>query len=257
MRRRLGRPGSVRLETFLGRGAPYENDIRFLLDELETKAGTLLKLKGVDWKAVRGQFPKDVKKVRTDGEHVKLASRLVARLRDGHASLVDLKIKKTVERLSDETGYSTPQMAIYNTCHAGLADWEGTPIDFDLRAQAGKKHIRIVRQGGPNFVPLGPVFPPPGLKPEGRQSYGKAEGGYGYIHLRDVPGELPEQLDRMLEAIGDNGKGIEGIGVAPHEITPSDPEDLLKKVDTQIRWAEEILNAGIPKEKVPFVPAGG
>jgi C-terminal processing protease CtpA/Prc len=47
------------------------------------------------------------------------------------------------------------------------------------------------------------VVPPAGLERTGRQSYGKTEAGYGYIHLRDVPGQLPAQLDTMLVALGD------------------------------------------------------
>jgi len=50
------------------------------------------------------------------------------------------------------------------------------------------------------------------------------------------------------------GKGIEGLGVPPNEVTPYDPKDLLKGVDTQIRRAEEILKVGLPKNKVAYQP---
>lgn len=49
------------------------------------------------------------------------------------------------------------------------------------------------------------------------------------------------------------GRGIEGIGIEPHEIVPFDPEDLLHGVDTQIRVACERL-ADMPKGKVPYQP---
>ncbi|MEK7950628.1 S41 family peptidase [Luteolibacter soli] len=400
----------------------YAKDVEFMLQELPKKAGHFFETKGVDWKSVSEEFTKAVKDVHSDEEHVKLCNRLVARLKDGHAGLVDLKVKYPDEsqgrrftgprvhlvmvgdkayvrtafgpaadqgakagmevleidgkpalkfleaakaKLSDESGFSTAQMAMYSACHAGLADWEGTPITFKLAEGAKKSEVKLVRQGGPNFVPIGPVFPPKDLKTVGRQSYGKTTGGMGYIHLRDVPGELPEQLDQMLQDLGDvpglildcranggggcdhdavfgrflpkgyawrqyksagpspyagpmvvivdagvrsagetiagqfkedgrawmigdtptagmsaskdrlevpsgmfkvyyavasnkgrfnGGKGIEGIGVPPNEVTPYDPKDLLKGVDTQIRRAEEILKAGLTKDKVAYQP---
>jgi carboxyl-terminal processing protease len=272
-------------------------------------------------------------------------------------------LKTAKEKLSDERGYSTDHAALYYACHTGLADWEGTAITFELKNGAAEKSVRLVRNGGPNYVPIGPVFPPKNLQAVGRQSYGKTEAGYGYIHLRDVPGDLPAQLDQMLEKLGDvpglildcranggggcdhaavfgrfvpagktwrqypsagskpyggpmvvivdagvrsagetvagqfkedgralmigdtptagmssgkdrlevpsgmfkvyysvssnkgrfnGGRGIEGVGVPPHEVTPYVPADLAKGVDTQIRRAEEFLRAGFPKGKVAW-----
>jgi len=43
-----------------------------------------------------------------------------------------------------------------------------------------------------------------------------------------------------------HGRGIEGIGVPPHEIVAYDPEELARGVDTQIRRAEELLKKGLP-----------
>jgi C-terminal processing protease CtpA/Prc len=349
-----------------------------------------------------------------------MCNRLIARLRDGHAALVDLKVtvpdeargrrftgprvhlviiedkvfvrqafgsaqqagieigmevvaiddtpirpwlKRTVARLEDERGYSTDHAALYYACHTGLADWEGSKIKIHLVKEGQKKTIEIVRSGGPNFVPIGPIFPPKELARTGRQFASRTGSGIGYIHLRDVPGNLPEQLDEMLSQIGDapglildmranggggcnheavfgrfvaTGKkwrqyagagprpftgpmvvivdagvrsagetvagmfkedgralmtgdtptagmssqkknyrsqaassrfiflwpatrgalmadaGIEGVGVAPHELTPYAPADLARGVDTQIRRAEELLSKGLPKDKVPW-----
>ncbi len=404
----------------------YAGDVEFLLDELEAKAGHFLQAKGVDWKKVAVQFRAEAKKVRTDAEHVKLCARLLARLRDGHAGLVDLKVpwpdesegrkltgprvfllvlrdkvyvrgafgeaaergveagmevqkidgvpaKTWLERKAEEkrdlTGYSTDHQALYAACHWGLADWSGTKITFLLRDGGKTKDVTITRNGGTNYVPEGPIFPPEGLETLGRQSYGKTAGGFGYIHLRDVPEELPTQLDTMLDAIGEvpglvldmranggggcdheavfgrflaegvkwessglthvgqgqrpypgpivvivdagtrsagetvagifkedgraymigdgptagmcaqketlpvpsglfsayfavrsnkarfnDGRGVEGIGVPPHEVVPYDPAELRKKVDTQIRRAEELLRSGFPKGKVRYAP---
>ena len=197
----------------------------------------------------------------------------------------------------------------------------------------------------------------------GRQSYGRTAEGYGYIHLRDIPGNLPEQLDQILVAIGavpglildmranggggcdheavfsrflakgevlgnhqglsntafngpmvvivdagvrsagetiagmfkedgraymigdsptagtssqkeeittpsgmftvrfstrsnegrfNQGRGIEGIGVAPHEQVPVQAADLLKKEDTLIKRASELLQKGFPAGVVSY-----
>jgi len=400
----------------------YTKDVDFLLRELPKKAGHFFETKGIDWKQVTTEFHAEAKKVKSDDDHVKLCNRLVARLKDGHAALIDLTVKypdeskgrrftgprvhlvtiggkafvraafgdaeakgvkpgmevveiddepamkflvQARDKLCDERGYGTDHAAMYYACHTGLADWEGEEIEFKLLDGKKRSTVKIVRNGGPNFVPIGPVFPPKDLKTIGRQSYGKTEGGMAYIHLRDVAGDLPTQLDAMLKEIGDapglildcranggggcdhdavfgrfipkggkwrqyqsagdapyagpmvvivdagvrsagetiagqfkedgrawmigdaptagmssskarlevpsgmfkvyysvasnkgrfnGGKGIEGIGVPPNEVTPYDPEDLRKGVDTQIKKAEELLKAGLSPGKVPYQP---
>jgi carboxyl-terminal processing protease len=402
--------------------ARYAKDVDFLLETFEKKAGHFFAVKKVDWKKVAKEFRADAKKVSSDAEHLRLCVRLVARLRDGHAGIVDSKVpwpdeskgrrftgprvhlltvgervyvseafgeaaergvaigmevaevdgtparewlaKKVAER-SDTTGFSTDHQALYDACHWGLADWEGTKVSFALRDGKETKTVEIERNGGPNFAPSGPLVPPNDLKTVGRQSYGKTAGGFGYVHLRDVPDDLPAQLDTILAAIGDvpglvldmranggggcdheavfgrfleagkawkqyvgagarpytgpmvvivdagvrsagetvagqfkedgraymigegptagtssqkeqvtvpsglftvrfsvgsnkkrfnGGRGIEGIGVPPHEVVPYDPAELRKGVDTQIRRAEELLKSGFPKGKVAYQP---
>lgn len=403
--------------------AVYEKDVEFLLIELEKKAGHFFDVKGVDWPAVGKQFRREVTTVENDAEHLELCLRLLARLKDGHAGLGDLKmeipekwrqrklsgpgvrlmtigdrvyirhvfgaaaqlgiatgmevvkidglpafdwLQKRVATLRDDRGYSTDHQALYAACHWGMADQEGTQIEFELAGAEKNRTVTIVRQGDPSVAPLGPIFLPHGLKRIGRQRYGKTERGFGYIHLRDVPGNLPEQLDTMLEAIGEapglildmranggggcdheavfgrfipegkrwrqytgdgktpfagplvvivdsgtrsagetvagmfkedgraytigdgptagtssqkqslalpsglfsvrfsvrsnkkrfnNGRGVEGIGVPPHEVVPYDPADLAKRIDTQIRRADELLRKGLPKDAVPYEAA--
>ncbi|MGE0191226.1 MAG: S41 family peptidase [Planctomycetota bacterium] len=112
-------------------------------------------------------------------------------------------VEKKADELADKNGYSTRHAALHAACHWGLATWEGTPIRFELREGSDRKKVTITRRGGPNFAPSGPACPPADLKQVGRQSYGKTASGYGYIHLRDVPDKLPQQLDEMLGALGD------------------------------------------------------
>ena len=403
--------------------AVYEKDVEFLLIELEKKAGHFFDVKGVDWPAVGKQFRREVTVVESDAEHLELCLRLLARLRDGHAGLRDLKmeipekwrqrklsgpgvrlmtigdrvyiryafrsaaqlgietgmevvkidglpaydwLRRRVATLRDDRGYSTDHQALYAACHWGMADQESTQIEFELAGAERNRTVTIVRQGDPSVAPLGPIFLPQGLKRIGRQRCGKTEGGFGYIHLRDVPGNLPEQLDTMLEAIGDvpglildmranggggcdheavfgrfipegkhwrqytgagktpftgplvvivdsgtrsagetvagmfkedgraymigdgptagtssqkqslalpsglfsvrfsvrsnkkrfnGGRGVEGIGVPPHEVVSYDPTDLVRGIDTQIRRAEELLAQGLPKDTVPYEAA--
>ena len=71
----------------------YVKDVEFLLDELPKRAGRFFELKKIDWKKVSDEFRAEAKNVRTDEEHLKMCSRLIARLRDGHAGLVDTKVK--------------------------------------------------------------------------------------------------------------------------------------------------------------------
>ena len=266
-------------------------------------------------------------------------------------------LEERMSKRRETTGYSTDHQALYAVCHWGLADWAGTKIEFEVQDGDERRKVSLLRQGGSNFVPLGPIFPPTPLQTTGRQSYGRSAGGFGYIHLRDVPGGLPAQLDTMLEAIGDvpglildlranggggcdhqavfarfvgagttwrqiqsagkkpfagpmvaivdagtrsagetvasmlkedgrvyvigdgptagtssqkttlavpsglftayfsvasnmrrsnQGRGLEGLGVQPHETVPYDPAELRRNVDTQIRRAEELLRQGLP-----------
>ena len=237
--------------------AKYAKDVEFLLDALGKKAAPLLKQKGVDWGAVEKEFRAAVKSVKSDEDHLKLCSRMLARLRDGHAGVTDTKVKwpdeskgrqwggpgvflavagdtvlvknawgpakdagvaagdviaqiddkparawldAKIAALRDTTGFSTDQQATYFACHWGLGDWEGTRISFKGKSGAARG---VARGGRVSTVAEGPAFPPEGLKRVGRQSYGKTKSGLAYVHLRDVPGELPAQLDTMLAEVGD------------------------------------------------------
>jgi hypothetical protein len=112
-------------------------------------------------------------------------------------------MEKKAAEMRAKQGYSTDHAALHAAGHWGLADWEGTPVSFHLLAGSDRKNVTITRNGGPNFAPSGPVIPPEPLQSVGRQRYGKTASGFGYVHLRDVPDDLPRQIDTMLAAIGD------------------------------------------------------
>ncbi len=406
-------------------GDVYAKDIDFLLAEFEKQAGRFFAVKKIDWPAVTREFREAVRGVASDGSYLKLCQRLTARLKDGHAGIVQSKIAlpdesngrrwtgprvhlvtmgdevfvrlafkdaeaaglksgqkitaidgvpakawldQKVAEMREMEGYSTDHQALYAACHWGLADWEGTAIAFSILTPDGtEKTITRTRNGGPNFAPIGPVFPPEGLQQLGRQSFGKSKGGCGYIHLRDVPGDLEKQLDTMLAEIGqvpgmildlrangggecdhaavfgrfvpkgefydryegagenpytghmvviidagvrsagetvaglfketrrvhvigdsptagmssskttvtvpsglltvrfsvhsnmaryNKGRGIEGIGIPPHQTVHYKPEDLADGKDTQISTAGTLLLTGFPTEEVDYVPPG-
>ncbi len=110
-------------------------------------------------------------------------------------------LKQQSEALQERGfSFSTPHQALYAACHWGLADWEGIEITFEVTTAASEEPtIKRQRNGGPNFAPIVPIFPPENLQTVGRQSYGQSADGYCYIHLRDIPGNLPQQLDQILK----------------------------------------------------------
>lgn len=69
--------------------------------------------------------------------------------------------------------------------------------------------------------------------------------------------DLPSGLFRLHFVVRSNkarfqgGKGIEGVGIQPHEIVPYDAKDLEKGVDTLTARALALLKA-FPKDKVPY-----
>jgi C-terminal processing protease CtpA/Prc len=69
--------------------------------------------------------------------------------------------------------------------------------------------------------------------------------------------ELPSGLFALYVSTASNkgrfndGRGIEGIGVIPHELVQFDPKDLAAGTDTLIARAEELL-AKFPQDKVPY-----
>jgi C-terminal processing protease CtpA/Prc len=74
---------------------------------------------------------------------------------------------------------------------------------------------------------------------------------------KDLP--LPSGLFLLHYSVRSNGRnfnegrGIEGIGIPPHEVVEYDPRDLAKGVDTMIRRAEELL-ADFPAKEIRYHP---
>jgi C-terminal processing protease CtpA/Prc len=111
-------------------------------------------------------------------------------------------LEKKIAELRDTRGYSTDGQAFYAAAHWGLAGPRGSTLSLELRKPGGSGKKATITRTRASFVPDGPAFKPPQLQTVGRQSYGKTAAGWGYIHLRDVPGDVPQQLDTMLGGIG-------------------------------------------------------
>src|SRR5690242_79848 len=74
----------------------YEKDFDFALDALERECGKLIEQKHIDWKAVRKELAPSAKSVASEPEHLVLLTRLLARLQDGHSSVVPTEKTKNV-----------------------------------------------------------------------------------------------------------------------------------------------------------------
>lgn len=269
-----------------------------------------------------------------------------------------------VALLRDTLSYSSDVHAFFDACHGGLRAPPGTRLELELKELDGKKKKRTLTYSKAALGAWGPAVFPPDLESTKDLNYGRLASGYGYIHLRRSPENLPEQLDEALSAvleapglildyransgggfdhegfmgrflppgaqlpsgnyasagpaqyggpivvivdgtvksagetgagqfkddgrgymIGEsptagmasqkttialpsglfelyvsthsnkarfnNGRGIEGVGVIPHELVEFDPKDLAAGRDTLILRAEALL-AKFPADKVPF-----
>jgi len=116
-----------------------------------------------------------------------------------------------VASLRDTMGFGTDGHALYTACHFGL----GRPVDQSVKltfAGGGSKSIACT--GERSLRSSGYVVPPKGSASVGRQLYakierprGKGTATFGWIHLDEVPDELPAQLDEILAVLG----AIDGV----------------------------------------------
>lgn len=65
----------------------FARDVTFVLDQLEKDCGHFFKLKKIDWTKVRTEMTAAAAKTTNATEHWRVMMRIVARLRDGHASV--------------------------------------------------------------------------------------------------------------------------------------------------------------------------
>lgn len=135
---------------------------------------------------------------------------------------------------------------------------QGTTLEFVGRyASAGAQPY-----GGPIVVIVDGTVVSTGetasgiFKEDGR-AYMIGESSTAGMSSQKTTIELPSGLFSLYVSTGSNkgrfngGRGIEGIGVIPHELVEFDPKDLARGVDTLIARAEALL-AKFPADKVPY-----
>ncbi len=111
-------------------------------------------------------------------------------------------LAKRVEDLSDKISFSTDHQAFFYACHWGLADAPGTRLRLTVRNAKGRRGAATIVYAKANPVPSGPAFPPEGLTSANDIYYGTTKAGWGYIHVRRCPGNLPELTDQALATLG-------------------------------------------------------
>lgn len=120
------------------------------------------------------------------------------------AEWLDARIAET----SDLVSFSTPQQAFFHACHWGLSDEVGSEWKLELKSTRGRRGKVTVPFTRANPVPWGPAFFPEVVGEFGRTGGGDLnfgvlkEGGWGYVHVRRCPGNLPERMDEALAVVG-------------------------------------------------------
>lgn len=112
-----------------------------------------------------------------------------------------------VETLRDTECFSTEAQAFTFACHWGLAFPTGTRVELELKDAKGKRVARTITCGSAPQVPDGPAFLPDGLERTKDLKYGRTKAGFGYVHVRRCPDDLPQQMDVALAALTD-AKGV-------------------------------------------------
>lgn len=169
---------------------------------------------------------------------------------------------------------------------AGLEDVPGLVLDF--RANRGGGYDRDALLG--RFVPAGATFG--GEASAGPHPYGGplvvladpatisagetivgelAEEGRAYLigpgpthgaSGSKVDVEVPSKLFSVRFVVASNkqrfngGRGVEGLGIPPHEVVEYDPKLLAAGVDPCLARAVELLAKPLPKAQVSYVPPG-
>lgn len=167
---------------------------------------------------------------------------------------------------------------------AALSDVPGLILDFRANGGGGFDHEAFMGRfvpsgetlrGGVSYASAGPkpyggklvVIVDAGVRSAGETGSGifKEDGRAYMIGESATAGmssqkteiALPSGLFSLYVSVGSNkgrfngGRGIEGLGVPPHELVSYDQKDLAKGVDTLIARAEALLGK-FPSDKVPF-----
>lgn len=112
-------------------------------------------------------------------------------------------LEERIELMRDTRSFSTDTQAFFYTCHGGLAMPKATRLKLELKEVDGKKRKRTITFSRSSSVPWGPAFFPEGLEGDKDVKWARLASGYGYLHLRRCPDDLPERIDAALAALHD------------------------------------------------------
>ena len=181
---------------------PAAGDLAWPADPKGEKTGP-----GMFWCKSDGKI--FLKNVWNDAERAGLAPGM--EVLEVNGQLATKWLERRIAEVSDTESFSTPQHALFFTCHWGLVDYPGTKLALVLKKPKGKKTERELTYGRASAVAWGPAYPPDDLKfvkqGEDDVAYGFTEKKWGYIHLRRCPDDLPEEIDVALAEIG-SAKGL-------------------------------------------------
>ena len=233
----------------------YETDMQFALTELETRCGKFFDTKRISWKKVSRQFRKEARVVRTPQDHLVLLVRLLARLKDGHAAVRPLEQGKNV-RWPDATDKNNVLPGMF-LCRSGkkllvkqswgAAAAAGLRPGMELLQLDGRASEKWLKQRTEQVTDL--------------RSFSTTHQALFYTThwgLADLPGTALQltvkTVERKRGRVTLSGRGIEGIGVLPHETIPYAAKDLAKGIDSLTARAVRHLEQ-FPAKEVPYQPA--
>ncbi len=243
---------------------PSEKDYAAAFNDLYEHLGAAypcFEMKQIDWKKVGDELLPKVADIRSDADFGRLCLRLVARLRDTHAQLIEgtAKIPRVAEfpqydpgfacilddrgkpvvyhvddngsakdriaigttilsvngkpaaevidqfkrLLSTWNGYSSDRYLTYDAVHMFCAQPnQGDEVTLEVETPSGEKQsLKLPASVGGRYLPRLPV-PIAGVDDSGAVEPKKLDDQTGYIYVRRIRGELPEQLDAALKQLG-------------------------------------------------------
>ena len=108
------------------------------------------------------------------------------------------------ERIStsrDLVSFSTDHQAFFYGCHWGLQEEQGTELKLEVRTPKGRKQRLTLTYMKANPVPFSPAFFPGTMEGSKDVRWTTTSDGWGYIHIRRCPGNLPKLMDNALQTL--------------------------------------------------------
>lgn len=161
---------------------------------------------GMFWCRIGGKLY--IKNVYGEAERIGLAPGMELVAVDGLPA--EKWLEQRLAELRDRWSFSSDQHAFFAATHQGLQDFPGTKRTLVVKKPKGKPSERVLTYRITNATPWGPAFPPKDMEAvteAGDVRFALTEKKNGYLHLRRASEDLPEQVDKALERLG-NVKGL-------------------------------------------------